>query len=77
MKVLITSSFYSEYELYETNNVNGLKNYAALMVQNIDVDLDENQYKLLGYQDTLETREAIEQADEIIYIDEIAANMGL
>ena len=77
MKVLITSSFYSEYELYETNNVNGLKNYAALMVQNIDVDLDENQYKLLGYQDTLETQEAIEQADEIIYIDEIAANMGL
>lgn len=77
MKVLITSDFYSEYELYETNNVNGLKNYAALMVQNIDVDLDENQYKLLGYQDTLETQEAIEQADEIIYIDEIAANMGL
>ena len=77
MKVLITSSFYSEYELYETNNVNGLKNYAALMVQNIDVDLDENQYKLLGYRDTLETQEAIEQADEIIYIDEIAANMGL
>lgn len=78
MKVLITSDFYSEYELYETENINGLKNYAALMVLNTpDLELDENKYKLIGNQDTMTTEEAIKQADEIIYIDEIAANMGL
>lgn len=77
MKVLITTDFYAEYELYETENINGLKNYVALMVLNTpDLELDENKYKLIGNQDTMTTEEAIEQADEIIYMDEIAANMG-
>lgn len=78
MKALITTDFYAEYELYETENINGLKNYVALMVLNTpDLELDENKYKLIGNQDTMTTEEAIKQADEIIYMDEIAANMGL
>ena len=68
MKVLITSDFYSEYELYETNNLAGLKEYVSLMVNGIDANLDPEQYKLLGTDNNFAICEVKEMADEIIYI---------
>ncbi len=70
MKVLITSDFYSEYELYETDNPTGLKNYVALMANGYDVDPDPKQYRLLGSDSDFTTCEAIEMADEIIYVSD-------
>ena len=77
MKILIATDFYAEYELYETDKPEGLKNYISLMLLGSDIELDENKYKLIGNQDTIETQEAIEQADKIIYISDIAENRGL
>ena len=70
MKVLITSDFYSEYELYETDNLAGLKNYVALMANGGDTELDPKQYKLLGTDDNITTEDVIKMADEIIYISD-------
>ena len=68
MKVLITSDFYSEYELYETNNLEGLKNYVSLMANGIDVNLNPEQHKLLGTDNNFAICEVKEMADEVIYI---------
>ena len=68
MKVLITSDFYSDFELYETEHLNGLKNWIALsIVSDKPIDLDPKQYKLIGNQDTMDTQDAIDQADETLF----------
>lgn len=68
MKVLITSDFYSEYELYETDNLAGLENYVSLMVNGGDANLDPEQHKLLGSDNDFAICEVKEMADEFIYI---------
>lgn len=71
MKVLLATDFYADFELYETDNPTGLKNYATLMVNGYDVDLDPKQYKLLGSNDNLTVDEVRAMADETIFISDL------
>jgi hypothetical protein len=73
MKILIASDFYAEFELYETEKPNGLKNWVALsMISPDPIRLDPKVHKLIGSQDDMTAEEATAQADEIIYTSEIA-----
>jgi len=73
MKVLITSDFYTDYELYETEKPNGLKNWVALsMMQPDPLPLNPNVYRLIGTQDEITEEDARSQADEIIYTSDYA-----
>lgn len=67
MKILIATSFYSEYELYDTNDPDGLVKDIRNMAKGKEVDT--SRHKLLGYQDTIDTQEAIAQADKVVFID--------
>jgi hypothetical protein len=64
MKILLTSSFYSEFELYE-----GITDIKAFIeaVKNQDT----SKYNIIGCQDDILTADAIQQADKVIYIDDI------
>lgn len=70
MKALIATSFYAEYELYETSDIDGLKDLVKRMANGESVSPDPAIHKLLGSQDDMTTQEAIEAANETIWIDE-------
>lgn len=70
MKVLITEDFYSNYELYETEDISELKDYVSLMANGKSAELDETRHILVGSQDDIDTETAIKEADEIIYISD-------
>ena len=67
MKILITSDFYYEYELYETDDADGLKELVKRMINGEDITPDPAKYKFLGFHDDITTEEAIAAADEIIF----------
>lgn len=69
MKVLIATSFYAEYELCETENLEELKEYAKNMAYGIETEPPKD-CKFLGTHDDISTADAIAQADETIWIDE-------
>ena len=68
MRILVASDFYSEFELYETSDPDGLKDSIKRLINGEDVDT--NKHTILGTHDTIETQEAITQADEVIYISD-------
>lgn len=70
MKVLITEDFYTDYELYETEDINELKDYISHMSNGESAELDETRHILIGSQDDIDTETAIKEADEIIYISD-------
>ena len=67
-----TSDFYTEYEIYKTDNITGLKNYVAIMAldNTSDIKLDPIKYQLIGSQDNIDTETALKMADEVIYISD-------
>lgn len=71
MKILVTTDFYDTYELYETENPEGLKEYVKVMAnENRSIELDPDEYKLIGTHDEIWTQEALEAADEVIFIED-------
>ena len=68
MKILIAGDFYSEFELYETSDPDGLKDSIKRLINGEDVDTSK--HTILGTHDTMETQETIKQADKVIYISD-------
>lgn len=69
MKILIAGDFYSEFELYETSDPDGLKDSIKRLINGEDVDT--NKHTILGTHDTINTQEAIAQADEVVFISDL------
>lgn len=70
--ILVTTDFFSEFELYETTDPDDLRDYLTRLYNGEDVELDETKHTLLGSQDDTETSEARAAADETIYTYELA-----
>ena len=68
MKVLIAADFLSEYELYETNDIEDLKDITRRFENGENVAPDTTKHKLIGSQDDMLASEARAAADEIIYV---------
>ena len=75
MKVLVAESFYSDFALFETEDPNGLNHYARLYTLGQEVDCDPETYKMIGCQDTMTAEEAMEEADQVIYLSELAEEL--
>lgn len=74
MKIMIVNSFYSEFELYEVPEQfrpDFLDTMARLA--NGEEDEDFPSYTVIGSQDDTETAEALEMADEVIFIEDLEA----
>lgn len=72
VKVLITTDFFSDYELYETSDADDLKRFAIETAKAWNgeceyPELDESKHHLIGSMDDISTEEATAQADMIIY----------
>jgi len=67
MIVMITTDFYADYELYRTEDPEDIK---ANMIDFIEgtKEPDKSKHELIGSQDDFWTDEAIEMADEVIFI---------
>jgi hypothetical protein len=66
VKVLITTDFFGEFELYETYSPEILTEYARA-IANGDTET-RTDAKLIGNQDTLTVEEAKQAADQIIFL---------
>lgn len=62
MKILIASDFYYEYELIETNDPQNAVKYIRSDFQNAE------NVTVLGFHDTISKKNAIKQADLILFI---------
>ena len=71
MKVLITSDFYYEYELYETDDIDDLRETTRRMANGEDVSPDESKHTLLGTHDDYWLEDVKAEADEIIFISDL------
>ena len=69
MIVLITSDFFAEYELIETENIDKTKERIKEALSGKDIQIDQY-YTIIGSVDNMTTEEARNQADEIIYISD-------
>lgn len=67
MKILIATSFYSEFELYETDDRDDLIKAFTEAENGNPLELDETKHTLLGSHDDISTGDARAAADEIIY----------
>jgi hypothetical protein len=75
MKVLVTADFYYEYELYETDDIDDLREVTRRMVNGEDVSPDETKHTLLGTHDDYWVDEAKAEADETIFITDLITTM--
>jgi len=71
MRALITTDFFTDFELYDTSDLEGLKAYAKNITEGIVPDLDGSVHAFLGSQDDMTAQEATEAADTIIYLSDI------
>ena len=69
MIVLLTSDFFAEYELIETENIDKTKERIKDLINGKEIQEDEY-YSIIGSVDNIESEEARNQADEIIYISD-------
>lgn len=69
--ILVTADFYSEYTVYKTTDAADLKNWVRDMVNERYRPLDESKHALLENHDTISTEEAIEMANEVIYMGDL------
>lgn len=69
--ILVTTDFYSEFELYETTDPDDLKEYLTALYNGESVEIDETKHELIGSQDDIDTQDAINAADETIYCYEL------
>lgn len=67
MKILITSDFYYDYELIETDSVASAEKYIYACLNNKDIPTN---IFLLGSSNDMDTDEVLRQADEVLYLTE-------
>jgi hypothetical protein len=67
---MITSDYYSEYELYKTEDLNDIENSLKTYFDTGVYEMDPSKHELIGSQDTVDADDAIETADKILYIDD-------
>ena len=70
MIVMITSDYYNEYELYKTEDLSDIENSLKTYFETGVYEMDPGKHELIGSQDTIDTDDAIETADKILYIDD-------
>ena len=70
-KILVTADFYSEFVLYETTDADDLKNWVRDMVNERFRPLDESKHQLIGSSDDLLSEDAINAADEVVYMGDL------
>ena len=66
---VVTSDFFAEYELIQTENIEATKERIKDMISGKEVKQDQF-YTIIGSVDNMTTEEARNQADEIIYISD-------
>ena len=71
MKVLIASDFYSEYELYETDDIDDLREVTRRMANGENCAPDPSKHILLGSQDDYWLEDVQAEADETIFITDL------
>ena len=69
MIVLLTSDFFADYELIETENIDETKKRIKDLVSGKDVKIDQY-YSIIGSVDDMTAQDARNQADEIIYVSD-------
>lgn len=69
--VLITSDFFSQYELYRTADVEELKDIIRAYEAGEDIAPNPDRHQLIGSQDEISTEDAKQRTDEIIYFEDI------
>lgn len=67
MKILITSDFYYDFELIETDSVASAENYIYACLNNKDIPTN---ISVLGSSNDMDEDEVLRQADEILYLTE-------
>lgn len=70
MIVLVTSDFFAEYELIQTENIEVTKERIKDALSGKDIQIDQY-YTVIGSVDNMTTEEARNQADEVIYISDL------
>ena len=70
MIVLVTSDFFAEYELIQTENIEITKERIKEALSGKDIQIDQY-YTVIGSVDNMEASEAREKADQIIYISDL------
>lgn len=69
--ILVTTDFFSEFELYETTDPDDLRDYLTRLYNGEDVELDETKHSLIGSCADTDEDEARAAADETIYTYEL------
>lgn len=69
MIVLITSDFFAEYELIETENIEVTKERIKDYLSGKDIQIDPY-YTIIGSMDDMTAEEAQKAADEVIYLSD-------
>lgn len=70
MKILVAADFYTEFELYETEDPANLIKQAVSAYMD-GTEIDTNKHRVIGSQDSMTAEEARGQADKIIFTSEL------
>ena len=75
MRVLVAERFFADFALFETSDPENLKECARLSVKGKEIEPDPSIHRIIGDQDTMTAEEAQEEAEEIIFLPEIAEEL--
>jgi len=71
MKILFAADFYTEFELYETEDPADLIDQVTRAYFD-GGDIDTNKHRVIGFQETMTADEAREQADRMFFASDEA-----
>lgn len=72
MIVMVTSDFYMDYELYKTDDPEGLENIIkTAYLTETDPEIDRDKYQVIGNQDDIISEVALNMSDKVIYLSDI------
>ena len=69
MIVLLTSDFFADFELIETENIDKTKGRIKEALSGKDIQIDQY-YTVIGSSDNMTTEEAQKAANEVIYLSD-------
>lgn len=69
MIVLVTSDFFADFELIQTENIDKTKDRIKEALSGKDIQIDQY-YTVIGSSDDTTTEEAQKAADEVIYLSD-------
>ena len=70
MIVMIAADFYSEYELYKTEDPEDLEKVTAAYVNGEDITPDPGKHELIGSQDNIFFDDAKAMTDKVIFLSD-------